>query len=117
VERGWLQSLWLRFREIPMTDPFGPQYSGDDAFKAAARLRQSRFRVEQLGLTQYNAYGNRLSPEDAAAGKNFYPSHDVLAAVRERYRLSDTALCREHYPLTTSPDSTRLLHCVSRACA
>lgn len=49
----------------------GPQYSGDDAFKARARLHQSRFRAEQLGLATYRDYGNRLSTADALAGRNF----------------------------------------------
>ncbi len=86
-----------------MSDRFGPQYRGDDEFKTRARLHQSRFRVEELKVLNYNEYGNRLAPEDATAGKNFYPSSGVIEAVRDRYELADTALCRdmlrsEHIP-------------------
>lgn len=70
----------------------GPQHSGDNAFKARARLHQSRFRFEQLGLSQHRQYGNRLDPEDARAGKNFYGWPGMLEAVEERFGRKDSPL-------------------------
>jgi hypothetical protein len=88
-------------RDMPDAS-LGRQYAGDDAFKARARLHQSRFRVRDLGLAAYRDYGNRLAPVDAAAGKNFFDCPEVLEAVRGR-GLGDTVLCRdmlrsEHIP-------------------
>ena len=55
-----------------MDNNYGPECDKDDKFKAKARLHQSKFRAEVLGLQEYNKYGNRLVEEDAEAGKNFY---------------------------------------------
>lgn len=81
----------------------GPQYSGDDAFKARARLHQSRFRVEQLRPTGYRKYGNRLTTADAIAGKNFCDWPGMLASVEQGYGRADTPLWHdmlrsEHIP-------------------
>jgi hypothetical protein len=67
---------------------FGPQYPGDGDFKARARLHQSRFRVESLGLLDFADYGSRLAEPDALAGYNFYrPWAGMFAAVQSRYPL------------------------------
>lgn len=71
----------------------GPQYGGDNAFKRRARLHQSRFRVEQLGVHAYRDFGNRLVTADALAGGNFYTAWPgLLNAVTERYEARDTRL-------------------------
>jgi hypothetical protein len=67
---------------------FGPQYAGDGDFKARARLHQSRFRVESLGLPDFADYGSRLGKADALAGHNFYwPWEGLFAGVQARYTL------------------------------
>jgi hypothetical protein len=67
---------------------FGPQCAGDRDFKARARLHQSRFRVESLGLPDFADYGSRLAKADALAGANFYQAWDGLfARVQSRYAL------------------------------
>lgn len=77
---------------IPSNTIYGPQCARDDRFKAAARLQQSRFRVQHLGLAEYRDYGSRL-PEDAAlAGRNFYPWPGMMDAVTERFSLEDKKL-------------------------
>lgn len=68
-----------------MKTQIGPQYPKDYPFKAKARLHQSRFLSEVL-QADYQDYGNRLSEEDARAGKNFYPDLGVFDAVKKRYR-------------------------------
>lgn len=55
----------------PKCSDLGPQYDRDDDFKRAARLHQSRFRVEQLHAG-YHDYGNRLAEAAALQGCNFY---------------------------------------------
>ena len=77
-----------------MSEPdLGPQYKGDNAFKRRARLHQSRFRVEQLGLLAYRDFGNRLVTADALAGRNFYTAWPGLFdAVTARYEAGDTRL-------------------------
>lgn len=71
---------------------YGPQYGGDDAFKAAARLHQSRYRVEQLGIDAYRDYGNRLATEAALAGKNFYPWPGMMEVATKRFGKGDKPL-------------------------
>jgi hypothetical protein len=82
----------------------GPQYRPDNDFKRRARLHQSRFRAEALGLSAYRNYGNRLGAADALAGRNFYPWPGMLQAVEQRFgRLGDAKLTfdmlrSEHIP-------------------
>ena len=64
---------------------YGPQYAKDDDFKARARLHQSRFRVEDLGVFAYRDYGNRLPTDAALSGKNFYPWPGLLDVVNRRF--------------------------------
>jgi hypothetical protein len=49
---------------------FGPQYAGDDQFKAAARHHQSRYRQNVLGA-EYSEYGNRLCDSAAREYLNY----------------------------------------------
>ncbi len=81
----------------------GPQYSRDDDFKARARLHQSRFRLEVLGLHEYRGYGNRLTTRDALAGKNFCDRPGLIEAVEARFGRKDSPvwydmLRSEHIP-------------------
>lgn len=71
---------------------YGPQYAKDDAFKAAARLHQSRFRVHDLDVSDFREYGNRLPSTAALAGKNFYPWPGLLEAVAKRFGHGDKKL-------------------------
>ncbi len=48
----------------------GRQYAPDDSFKAAARLHQSRYRAEVLGVG-FDGYGNRLLEGDARGLLNY----------------------------------------------
>jgi hypothetical protein len=82
---------------------FGPQYAPDDDFKRRARLHQSRFRVQQLGLGEYREYGNRLAPADAVAGRNFHAWPGMLEAVANRFGARDKKiyfdmLASDHLP-------------------
>lgn len=91
----------------------GPQYDKDDqlddsGFLKAARLHQSRFRAERLklpfGWSTAKSYGNYLTPDDAKAGKNFYPGFGVLEKARKRYpkvseKVYGNMLRSEHIPL------------------
>jgi hypothetical protein len=61
---------------------FGPQYAGDDQFKAAARHHQSRYRQNVLGA-EYSEYGNRLCDSAAREYLNYYGGLGVQAAVRQ----------------------------------
>ena len=71
---------------------FGPQYLPDDDFKRRARLHQSRYRVEQLGASEFREYGNRLSTADALAGRNFCAWPGMMDAVAKRFPLEDKKL-------------------------
>lgn len=74
-------------------EKYGRQCSGDNAFKKAARLHQSRFRVEELGITESRDFGNQLIPEDANLGKNFYTDWPGLFdQVQARRDLKDSPL-------------------------
>lgn len=75
-----------------MNGDLGPQYSGDDAFKASARLHQSRFRATELSISACREYGNRLATVDALAGRNFYDWPGMLEAVEDRFGRTDTPL-------------------------
>ncbi|MCL4750461.1 MAG: hypothetical protein KJ015_09885 [Myxococcales bacterium] len=82
---------------------WGAQYPKDDPFKARARLHQSRFRADVLGLDEYRDYGNRLSTRDALAGRNFYGWPGVVEAAAARYGRKDSPvwhdmLRSEHIP-------------------
>ncbi len=91
-----------------MSYDIGPQYPKDrqldrTGFLEAARKHQSRFRAERLNLPFQN-YGNFLTPEDAKAGRNFYPGFGVLYAARKRYptvseKVYGNMLRSEHIPL------------------
>ena len=63
---------------------FGPQYERDAEFKAAARLYQSKYRAEVLGV-DFQDYGNRLTDADAKALLNYYPELNCRKALRKRY--------------------------------
>lgn len=76
----------------PSISTYGPQYGKDDPFKAAARLHQSRFRAEQLGIADYRDYGSRLPTEAARAGRNFYPWPGLLDVVSARFPFDDQKL-------------------------
>jgi hypothetical protein len=54
-----------------MEIPIGEQYGPDNAFKAAARLHQSRYRAEVLRVG-CDVYGNRLLDADARDILNYY---------------------------------------------
>ncbi len=72
---------------------YGPQYSKDDAFKARARLHQSRFRAVELGVANFRDYGSRLPTAEALEGKNFYGEWPgLLDAVAARFPLGDKKL-------------------------
>ena len=80
----------------------GKQYNKDDAFKAEARLHQSKFRME-LGL-DYNEYGNRLTDKDAKKNYNYYDGLNIVSVLRKRYphysQVRDADMLRsEHIPL------------------
>ncbi|MBK6629528.1 MAG: hypothetical protein IPG35_18415 [Flavobacteriales bacterium] len=91
-----------------MSYDIGPQYPKDrqldhTGFLEAARKHQSRFRAERLNLPFQN-YGNFLTPEDAKAGRNFYPGFGVLDAAQRRYptvseKVYGNMLRSEHIPL------------------
>lgn len=86
----------------------GPQYSGDDkadpsGFRAAARLHQSRFRAEVLGVP-FDKYGNRLTASAAKSGLNFYSGFQIAEAATKRYPklpvdVFANMLRSEHIPL------------------
>lgn len=80
----------------------GPQYAPDDPFKAAARLHQSRYRQEVLGVG-YDEYGNRLREDDARQLLNYYDGANSRAVLRARYpgysKKRDADMLRsEHIP-------------------
>lgn len=78
-----------------MTNPdLGPRSSSDNAFKARARLHQSRFRLQVLGHQAYRGYGSRLTPDAALAGENFFHRWPgVMDAVEKRFGVADKKLC------------------------
>jgi len=80
----------------------GRQYKHDDEFKAQARLFQSQYRAEVLGV-DFQDYGNRLTDLDAEALLNYYDKLNSRAVLRQRYpkysRKRDADLLRsEHIP-------------------
>lgn len=81
----------------------GKQYDKDDAYKKQARLHQSKFRANVLGI-DYDEYGNILKEEDGRKGLNFYSDFSILDAVYERYgkeynkQLYSNMLRSEHIP-------------------
>ena len=82
---------------------YGPQYDKDDEFKAAARLHQSRFRVEQLGLPDFADYGNRLTATDAAAGLNFYAAWPaIFEAAKQRFPLKGPTVPKLYWDMLAS---------------
>jgi len=96
-----------------MKQEIGPQYSKDrqldpSGFLEAARKHQSMFRAERLNLpygwSEVKNYGNFLTPDDAKAGRIFYPGFGVLDAARNRYptvseKVYGNMLRSEHIPL------------------
>ncbi|MBN2340729.1 MAG: hypothetical protein JXX29_18405 [Deltaproteobacteria bacterium] len=62
----------------------GKQYEKDDAFKAKARLHQSRYRAGVLNV-DFDEYGNRLGDEAGRALLNYYPALGCREALRRRY--------------------------------
>lgn len=106
-----------------MTQDFGPQYSLDDEFKAAARLHQSRYRSEVL-KADHTDYGNRLNEAGGRALLNYYEALGVREALRRRFpeysKKRDADLLRsEHIPFNLlAPLSTRhvLLQSVLAKC-
>lgn len=84
----------------------GKQYSKDNitdpsGFLRRARLHQSKFRAEALGLT-YDTYGNYLTREDGLAGKNFYEGFGIFEAVKNYRGFNKPLYCNmlrsEHIP-------------------
>jgi hypothetical protein len=85
-----------------MMKEIGPQYEFNDSFKATARLHQSKYRAEVLGI-DYLDYGNRLTDSDGRALLNYYDGLGIRSALRKRYpdyaRRRDADLLRsEHIP-------------------
>lgn len=86
----------------------GKQYPKDNridssGFLSKARLHQSIFRVNELKLTDCDAYGNYLIKDDAEKGANFYNGFDILKVVKKRYKnysksLYANMLRSEHIP-------------------
>lgn len=66
--------------------PFGvgPQYPPDDEFKKRARIHQSKYRSEILGV-DFDEYGNRLTEKDAKNGLNFHTGFSIFNQVKKRY--------------------------------
>lgn len=80
----------------------GTQYKPDDEFKATARLCQSKYRTDVLGV-DFLDYGNRLTDHDAEALMNYYDKLNSRDSLRQRYpkysRKRDADLLRsEHIP-------------------
>ena len=80
----------------------GTQYQPDDAFKAEARLFQSKYRAEVLKV-HFQDYGNRLTDPDAEALLNYYHKLNSKDSLRKRYpnydRTRDADMLRsEHIP-------------------
>ncbi|MDB4835529.1 hypothetical protein OAH12_02965 [Cyclobacteriaceae bacterium] len=72
-----------------MTHEIGPQYSKDKktdvtGFLAKARLHQSTYRAEVLGVP-FARFGNYLTKADADKGLNFYEGFDILDLVKARF--------------------------------
>jgi hypothetical protein len=84
----------------------GKQYSKDDltdptGFLRRARLHQSKYRAEVLGLP-FDKFGNYLTKADGEKGKNFYDGFGIFDAVK-KYRkynkpLYSNMLRSEHIP-------------------
>ena len=80
----------------------GTQYKPDDKFKSDARLFQSKYRAEVLGV-EFQDYGNRLTDSDAQALLNYYDNLNSREILRKRYpayfRKRDADMLRsEHIP-------------------
>lgn len=100
-----------------MTQAIGTQYDQDDAFKAAARLHQSRYRAAVLKVG-FSEYGNRLTEENGRALLNYYDRLGVRETLRQRYRhfsnKRDSDMLRSEHmpfnlfaPLLKKPDLTQ----------
>lgn len=106
-----LPRLDFIFQKVKMD--IGAQYLPDDKFKAKARLFQSRYRAEVLGV-EYQDYGNRLTDSDAETLLNYYSKLNSRTILRKRYpnysRRRDADLLRsEHIPFNLlAPLSTDL---------
>ena len=87
-----LASLGTSSVESSSPPTYGPQYSKDEPFKAAARLHQSRFRVHRLKVDGYRDYGNRLPESAASEGRIFCSWPGVAEAAWERFGKGDTKL-------------------------
>lgn len=88
-----MQDIGKQYPNDIKTDPSG--------FLGKARLHQSKFRAEVLGLP-YDGYGNYLTKEDGESGYNFYNDFNIFDAVK-RYRkynkpLYSNMLRSEHIP-------------------
>ena len=66
------------------TIPLGKQYPHDDPFKAKARLHQSRYRAEVLGIP-CDKYGSKLFEEDGRRLVAYYDRLGVREAKQARY--------------------------------
>jgi hypothetical protein len=102
----------------------GTQYKLDDEFKAVARLFQSKYRADVLGV-EFEDYGNRLTDSDAQALLNYYGKLNCREVLRKRYpvysRKRDADLLRSEHipfnllaPLDTDREAARVI--ISRAC-
>jgi hypothetical protein len=80
--------------EDDKTDPSG--------FLKKARKHQSKFRLENLKLNEYDRYGNYLTINDAQNGFNFYNDFGVFPAVKKysnfNKNLYQNMLRSEHIP-------------------
>ena len=62
----------------------GEQYIKDDPFRAAARLHQSKYRANVLGV-DWHIKGNRLKENDARKLLIYYDGLNVRESLRKRY--------------------------------
>lgn len=77
-----MQEIGLQYFKDDRIDPSG--------FLKRARLHQSVFRARYLDLP-FDRYGNYLTQEDGAIGKNFYDGFGIFDAVK-KYRAYNKAL-------------------------
>lgn len=101
-----------------MKYPLGKQYSKDDAFKAKARLHQSKYRAENLQV-DFDEYGNRLTEPDAVNHLNFYSNLGVIETLKHRYPkyskgLYADMLRSEHIPFNIFAPLKQDLHLAKR---
>ncbi|MCL2809294.1 MAG: hypothetical protein FWD24_04405 [Treponema sp.] len=80
--------------EDDKTDPTG--------FLNKAREHQSKFRLENLNLLDYDEYGNYLTENDAKKGLNFYNNFGIFTVVKEYIKFNkniyQNMLRSEHIP-------------------